>query len=471
MNCRRLFQIFYLLSVMNIIWVSTVVDRILSAVLTTGARKGPGEIFLWIGAYIAVAVLYLMMEILPCYERGLNIRLQVLSGGYEIICTSIYALLTQLLFLSVCLAAGEKTGLWNGRLIDLLGEAETPLFWGNLVFAYIVLLLHYLNGFWRTAFCSSQLGIGRRLLMLFFWWVFPVNLILFYQWCKVVRRELMTERSRYLLDTARVENAVCHTRYPVVMVHGIFFRDWQYMNYWGRIPQALKRNGAQVYYGRQQSSLSVADSAAELKAELERVLQKTGAEKLNIVAHSKGGLDARYAISKMGMAEYVASLTTINTPHRGCRFVDALLGGVPQWLLHVAEKRYNSLFHVLGDEKPDFLAGIRDLTAASCKRFNEEVPDAPGVYYQSVMSKMYNHRSSFFPLNISYLLAKHYEGENDGLVSVSSAVWGNFLGILSAGRKGISHGDMIDLTHKDILGFDVKEFYVGLLEGLKKRGL
>lgn len=405
--------------------------------------------------YSVFTLLFLTLEIFPCYQKGLNFRLQLLAGGYELILTSLYALLAELPFLIL---------LWN-RL------GASALFWVNLAVAYCILLLHYLNGFWRTAFCSAQLGLTRRIVMLFFWWCFPVNLFLFYGWCGVVRRELITARNRYLLDSARVENAVCRTRYPVVMVHGIFFRDWQYLNYWGRIPKALKQNGATVYYGRQQSSLSVADSAAELKAEIERVLAETGAPKVNIVAHSKGGLDSRYAITKLGMADRVASLTTVNTPHRGCQFADALLGSLPQGLIRFVNKRYNALFRALGDERPDFLAGVKDLTASACERFNREVPDAPGVLYQSVMSKMRGFMSAGFPLNLSYLLAKKYEGDNDGLVSVSSAAWGRYPGLLTAGRKGISHGDMIDLTHKDIKGFDVSEFYVNLFADLKKQGL
>lgn len=401
-----------------------------------------------------ILTLFVLLEVLPCYERGLRLRLQILAGGYELILTSFYALAVQVL---ICILLPRRYGL-------------STQFWINLAVSFFVLLFHYLNGFWRTAFCSAQLGLKRRFVMFFLWWIFPANVFFFYRWCRIVRSELITARNRYLLDAARVENAICRTRYPVIMIHGIFFRDWQFLNYWGRIPQALKQNGALVYYGRQQSSLAIVDSAAELKSEILRILNETGAQKVNIVAHSKGGLDSRYAISKLGMAKYVASLTTINTPHRGCRFVDVLLEILPAWLIHYVERRYNTLFYTLGDDRPDFLAGITDLTAAACARFNEEVPDASNVYYQSVMSKMHNHRSAFFPLNISYLLAKKYEGDNDGLVSVASASWGHYLGLLSAGKKGISHGDMIDLTHKDIKGFDVSEFYVKLLADLKQRG-
>lgn len=423
--------------------------------------------FLWIMA----GLLYLITEILPCYEKGLKIRLQILAGGYELIVTSAYCLFAELAgyIFYFCITKSSPLAIFRADTSDSERGLLIMLV-VNALMAAVFLFIHYMNGFWRTVFCSSQLGITLRVLMFFFWWLPPLNLILFVKWCAIVRRELLYEKNRYLLDAARIESCVCQTRYPVVMVHGVFFRDWQYHNYWGRIPRALKRNGASVFYGRQQSSLSIADSAAELKAEIFRILSETGAEKVNIVAHSKGGLDARYAISRLGMAPYVASLTTINTPHRGCQFADALLSSLPQWLICFTASRYNALFHKLGDSAPDFLAGVQDLTAASCAVFNAETPDMPGVYYQSVTSKMHSVRSAGFPLNLGYLLSKKYEGENDGLVSVSSAIWSNYMGLLSAGKKGISHGDMIDLTHKNIKGFDVSEFYVLLFAGLKQRG-
>ena len=452
---QRIAETLLILITINIVWWGTHLHELL------GPFPIPDSIgtLMYCAARMALygipVLFFLVMELIPCYEKGLSLRLQLLAGGYELILTAIYTLVAEVaLLILMAVTAGVDR-----------------LFWWNLAAAYCILLLHYLNGFWRTALYSSQLGLGRRVVMFFLWWCFPINVFLFYRWCRVVRRELITARDRYLLDTARVQNAVCRTRYPVIMVHGICFRDWQFLNYWGRIPKALKQNGAVIYYGKQQSSLSVAESAAELKAEIEQVLAQTGAEKVNIVAHSKGGLDSRYAISKLGLAPYIASLTTINTPHRGCKYADVLLNGLPQGLLQFIARRYNALYNMLGDEKPDLLAGVTDLTASSCARFNEEVKDDPGVYYQSVASGMKHPRNTFFPLNFTYLFAKHYDGENDGLVSIDSAIWGNFLGTISAGpQRGLSHADVIDLTHKDIRGFDVGEFYVGLLASLKEKG-
>lgn len=402
---------------------------------------------------LSLALLFALAEILPCYERDFPVRLQILAGGQELMLTSLWAFVVELIF-----------------YVIRLSSPHSAILWWNLITVLLFLFLHFLNGFWRTVFCSSQLSLTLRIAMFFCWWIPVVHLFLFYRWYATVRRELLFERNKYDLDRTRAESAVCQTRYPVVMVHGIFFRDWQYLNYWGRIPQALKRNGAVVYYGKQQSSRAVADSAAELKEEILRVLRETGAEKVNIVAHSKGGLDSRYAIRRLGLAPYVASLTTINTPHRGCPFADALLGALPKGFVHFVEKRYNALFHKLGDPAPDFLAGVRDLTVAGCAVLNTSTPDAPGVCYQSVMTRLDSPLDADFPLNLTWFLVHHYGGANDGLVAVDSAPWGRYLGLLTSHGKGISHGDMIDLTRRNLKDFNVGEFYVQLFAKLKEQG-
>ena len=202
------------------------------------------------------------------------------------------------------------------------------------------------------------------------------------------------------------------------------------------------------------------------------VLKETGASKVNVIAHSKGGLDTRYAISRLGMSQYVASLTTINTPHIGCEFADYLLDKIPEAAKQKIADGYNAALKKLGDLKPDFLAAVEDLTASACRNLNEEVVDQPNVYYQSVGSKLNVASGGRFPLNFSYELVKYFDGSNDGLVSESSFPWGEDYHFLTVdGKRGISHGDMIDLNRENIQGFDVREFYVELVHGLKEKGL
>lgn len=75
---------------------------------------------------------------------------------------------------------------------------------------------------------------------------------------------------------------------------------------------------------------------------------------MNIIAHSKGGLDARYTITKKQMGHHVASLTTISTPHHGCNFVDVLIRIVPDGFYRKVAQVFDHVFHNMGDSKPDF---------------------------------------------------------------------------------------------------------------------
>lgn len=167
----------------------------------------------------------------------------------------------------------------------------------------------------------------------------------------------------------------------------------------------------------------------------------------------------------------MASLTTVNTPHRGCLFADHLLDKIPKETQDKAADTYNKAVKVLGDEDPDFMEAVRDLTAGACNERNEYIKDAAGVYYQSIGSKCNHAVNGRFPLNFTYYLVKYFGGENDGLVSTDSFPWGeNYQLVTVRGKRGVSHGDMIDLNRENIPGFDVREFYVDLAADLKRKG-
>ena len=325
------------------------------------------------------------------------------------------------------------------------------------------------NGSMRLMATSVQMGIRYRVLLLLCWWMPIVNLYLFGKLYVLARQEYETELEKEELDAVRKESELCHTNYPILMVHGVFFRDIRFFNYWGRIPKELMRNGAVIYYGNQQSAASVEVCGQELADRIKQIVSESGCGKVNVIAHSKGGLDMRCAISRFGAADYVASLTTINTPHRGCLFADYRLDTAPESLRRFLAERYNKALRKLGDATPDFLGAVTDLTAARCEERNRMLPDCGQVYYQSVATSMKRARSGRFPLNMSYHLVRYFDGENDGLVSIESALWGNVYRIVRAnGKRGVSHGDMIDLNRENFHEFDVREFYVNLVADLKK---
>ncbi|MBQ7004282.1 MAG: triacylglycerol lipase [Oscillospiraceae bacterium] len=345
----------------------------------------------------------------------------------------------------------------------------------NYLYYTIFIVTFFLIAIFRFGLAGRQLRWYWYVLLLL-GWTFPgFNLLLLLKVYYTAKRELFEESARLELDEVRREEEVCATRYPILLVHGIFFRDWQYFNYWGRIPGALKKNGAAVFYGGQQSAQSIAKSAEEVNRRIHEILEETGAEKVNIIAHSKGGLDTRYAIAELGAGPYIASLTMINSPHHGCAWVDAILRIVPQGFVKWVSGRYNAIFRKLGDKEPDFLGGVMDLTAARCDAFNRKYPVCEDIPHHNVMSRMGFVFSAHFWFGCSFLISKIHDpfGKTDGLVPVRSAKLEGvpFTMLEPKGFRGISHGDVIDLTRENVRGFDVREFYVGLVKDLKERGL
>lgn len=342
----------------------------------------------------------------------------------------------------------------------------------NLLFCFAAHFLLFWNGIISVYCTSVQLGIRRRVVGALCGLIPIANLFVLRNIIKVTLDEVSFEAEKDRINRSREHLRVCATRYPILLVHGVFFRDYKYVCYWGRIPAQLIKNGAQVYYGNHQSALSVADSAKELSARIREITDKSGCGKVNIIAHSKGGLDCRRALQDPETARRVASLTTINTPHRGCGFADYLLSEIPLSVQNRIAAAYNGAARRLGDTSPDFMAAVRDLTSAGCAQPDIQMQAPVGVYCQSVGSVLRRASHGKFPLNLSYRFVRHFDGANDGLVSVQSFEWGSkYILLQPSGARGISHGDVVDLNRENIPGFDVREFYVRLVSDLKARGL
>lgn len=403
---------------------------------------------------------YLWLLLCPVRDRGkTGLRARIMMGGRRAVHWGLYAAAVQIfVFLRLLF---RPPGFYV-----MIGTGLRILY---MLLAASGILLLLFSGTLRIFFTSRRLGVVRRIVMLLTWWIPVVNLVVLLYACRLVYEEYDFERERAALRALRVDSDLCATRYPLLLVHGIGFRDLRYFNYWGRIPRELKRNGAVIYYGNQEALGTIAYNAEDIRKRILQIREETGAEKVNIIAHSKGGLDARCAITTLGMGPYVASLTTMNTPHRGCRFVDYACR-LPEGFYRFVAGCFDRTFARFGDKSPDFYTATHQFSTEASARFNENTPDMPGVYYQSYTSKMRNPFSHLL-LSIPYCLIRPLEGENDGLVSVESAKWGEFRGVFSNQRlRGISHGDIIDLTRQDYRSFDVLETYVRIVAELKERG-
>ncbi len=426
-----------------------------------------GSTPLGIGACLLLLAGFVYVNLRPIPKTAPTKRIDQLSAGCELLrlflVTATLNAVWMLLWLPAAIRMAKGGGFFSGLLLVIWIIIAIPM--------VILEAILFWNGMIRVYLTSVQLGLRHRILAALCGWIPFLNIWYLTKIIRIASDEVEFETEKWELDEVRAENEVCKTKYPILLVHGVFFRDFRYLNYWGRIPKELKRNGAAVYYGQQQSAASVEDSGRELAARIRAILDETGCEKVNIIAHSKGGLDSRAAIAHAGCAPYVATLTTINTPHRGCIYAEYLLNKVPEAARQKVAAAYNATLKRLGDENPDFLAAVTDLTESACLARNETTPDMPGVLYESVMSYCRKARHGKFPLNATYPVVKHFDGKNDGLVSVDSAKWGTRFTLLEpVGKRGISHGDVVDLNRENIPGFDVREFYVNLVADLKKRG-
>ena len=256
------------------------------------------------------------------------------------------------------------------------------------------------------------------------------------------------------------------TKYPILLIHGLNCRDERPFEYFGRIPSWLEGQGVKVYLGGQDATGTIQSNARFLKKRLQRILKKEQCGKVNIIAHSKGGLEARYLISSLGMAPYVASLTTLSTPHYGSRTAK-------RWcqrkrFVHIYSRISDFMWKKMGDEKPDVEKVLKELTPASMRVFNRKNPDSPLVYYQSFGARLNkkNRRGDDKLMRVLRLFVFGLDGENDGLVAPESAQWGVYRGTI----ENISHQDLVDSRKKDVKGFCMTKFYGRLIWDLAERG-
>ena len=106
-----------------------------------------------------------------------------------------------------------------------------------------------------------------------------------------------------------------HTR-PIVLVHGT---GGDMTVSWNLISPALAEQGYCVFaldYGGRGLGL-IEDSAAELDAFVDRVLDATGANKVAIIGHSQGGMMPRYYMKFLGGKKEVAELIGLVPSNHG----------------------------------------------------------------------------------------------------------------------------------------------------------
>lgn len=258
-------------------------------------------------------------------------------------------------------------------------------------------------------------------------------------------------------------------KYPLVLVHGAFIRDVAFLRSFGKIDRELEKNGCTVFVAKTDAFGTVESNAEMLKQQIGELQEKTGCEKVNIIAHSKGGLDARYLIETLGFGPNVASLTTLCTPHAGSPVASAILR-FPRPLLKVVAFFFNTFYRICGDRHPDSLTVCEQLKRK--ENGNANADPIPGVYCQSFSSTVVKGaKKNDFVMRIPAAFCRFYEKgtETDGLVSRDSAIFGVYRGDCIDGS--VSHSEIIDFMTGAEKRRRVYAFYGELCDGLAQKGL
>ncbi len=256
------------------------------------------------------------------------------------------------------------------------------------------------------------------------------------------------------------------TKYPIILVHGIVLKDIMFFRAFGRIAALLREQGNTVYSSRIDGFGKIENNAEQLKQEVLRILAETGAEKINIIAHSKGGLDSKYMIKELGMEECVASLTTLCTPHQGSPIATNILR-LPKWILSIVNFWVNFWYKIFGDKQPDAYAVCKQL-AQTDDAGDETVAFSEKVYCQSFSTKLDSSRDDFV-MGIPLIFSHYFETrESDGLVSRESAEFANYRG--ECVDIPVSHTEIVDFLPKKKKREKIYVFYTDLCKELEKMG-
>lgn len=316
---------------------------------------------------------------------------------------------------------------------------------------------------------------------------FPLSSLVGVAWCRGAWEEKgRVMAARRAKKSRRTDGHIV----PLVLVHGLLgfgtIGPRRRLEYFRGVMQHLENNPkvlggkAKVYVADLDPVDSIPSRAIQLRDFIQSRIydhrrNKFRYQKVHVVAHSMGGLDARYMIANLSMdtgdrspmAERVASLTTIGTPHSGTPFADFMM----QLPIGQRAIQWANLYSIN-------IAAFEHLTARYLvkERYNERMPDQESVQYFSYAGEVSPLR--VFPLMLlsAEIIQHHAEGgPNDGLVPVESAVFrygpidAEYDQLLSADHAAqIGHGWGLAPSRLQ-RGFGHLDFYAHLANALARR--
>jgi len=281
------------------------------------------------------------------------------------------------------------------------------------------------------------------------------------------------------------------TAHPIVLAHGFNGSPTNGWAFFG-VADALRKDGHVVHVAAVPPFDSAAVRAKALAAHVDQAIAECklvhgcDASKVNIIAHSMGGLDSRYLISSLGYGDRVASLTTISTPHGGSQIADVALKIIPgktDEAVNALARAFATTF-TTGElaSQTNLRAAFESIAESNAASFDDQNPDDDRVYYQSWAGvsnilgipnskdvgacegdfPMYHSRRHTMSLQLAVgapFVAHGTEMRpNDGMVTVENAKWGNFRGCIPADHLAEVGQPKLSGMNKRT-GFDHIRFY------------
>ncbi|MFW9265614.1 esterase/lipase family protein [Pseudomonas sp. NR3] len=171
------------------------------------------------------------------------------------------------------------------------------------------------------------------------------------------------------------------TRFPILLVHGLFgFDRVGPLELFHDVRQALCNAGARVFVPYVSATHSNEARGEQLLAQMDRVLEGTGAAKVNLIGHGQGALAARYAAALAPGS--VASVTSVSGPNQGSELADFLRkaltpGRLPEHVANRVATLFADFISLLSGQAQlaqNAIAALAALTTEGVGAFNDRYP-------------------------------------------------------------------------------------------------
>ncbi len=261
-----------------------------------------------------------------------------------------------------------------------------------------------------------------------------------------------------VVPTAIAADVSGKTQYPIVMVHGLAGFDTILVDYFYGVKNNLAGVGADKVYTPLLSAVNYSEVRGEQLVEyLEELQAVTGSAKFNLIGHSQGGIDSRYAASVR--PDLVASVTSVGSPHLGSDTADFVKNSPLEGLTDSIGGAIGTLISALGGDASlaqDAMGAMESLNSEGAAAFNAKYPEALRTS-QCRQTPEYNVGSWFWP---------QWESDysvNDGAHQVNGVKYYSWTGTYSAvtNSNPLDVGDAMLALTAIPFGFEENDGLVG----------